>query len=52
MPARAASNATVLLEIGMDQADAVARLAPDGASVAIVPDLAGLDRVLRIQMPD
>jgi release factor glutamine methyltransferase len=51
-PARAAPGATVLLEIGVDQADAVARLAPDGASVAIVPDLAGLDRVVRIQMPD
>jgi release factor glutamine methyltransferase len=52
LPARTAPGATVLLEIGVDQADAVARLAPDGASVAIVPDLAGLDRVVRIQMPD
>jgi release factor glutamine methyltransferase len=51
VPARAALGATVLLEIGVDQANAVARLAPDGASVAIVPDLAGLDRVIRIQMP-
>ena len=48
----AAPTATVLLEIGIGQADAIAGLVPRGASVSIVPDLAGLDRVLRIQMPD
>jgi release factor glutamine methyltransferase len=52
LPSRTAPGASVLLEIGVGQADAVARLAPGGASVAIVPDLAGLDRVLHVQMPD
>ena len=52
LSARAASGATVLLEIGADQAAAVAQLAPDRASVTIVPDLAGLDRILRVEMPD
>ena len=52
LPDRAASGATVLLEIGVDQAEAVSGLAPAGASVSIVPDLAGLDRVVRVEMPD
>lgn len=52
LPDRAASGATVLLEIGADQAEAVSELAPAGASVSIVPDLAGLDRVVRVEMPD
>ena len=49
---RAASGATVLLEIGVGQVDAIAALAAPGASVSVVPDLAGLDRVVRVGMPD
>ena len=48
LPARAAPGATVLLEIGVGQAEAISRLVPPGASVVVVPDLAKLDRVLRI----
>ncbi len=51
VPTRAAAGATVLLEIGVGQVPAVRALAPEGASVTVVPDLAGLDRVVRIEMP-
>ena len=51
LPARAAPRATVLLEIGVGQVDAITALAPPGASVSVVPDLAGLDRVVRVGMP-
>ncbi len=50
LPERASSGATALLELGVGQVDAVTALAPAGASVCVVPDLAGLDRVVRIQM--
>jgi len=50
LPERASSGATALLELGVGQVDAVTALAPAGASVTVVPDLAGLDRVVRIQM--
>ena len=46
--ARAAPGATVLLEIGVGQVEAIRAIAPGGASVEVVPDLAGLDRVVRI----
>ncbi|MCV0402111.1 MAG: peptide chain release factor N(5)-glutamine methyltransferase [Chloroflexi bacterium] len=49
---RARPAATVLLEIGADQGPAVAALAPRGAEMAVVPDLAQLDRVVRIDLPD
>ncbi len=49
---RAAAGATVLLEIGAGQADAVAALVPAGASVSVIRDLAGLDRVARVELPD
>lgn len=52
LPTRAAPGATALLEIGVGQVDAIRSLAPPGASVSVVPDLAGLDRVVRIGMPD
>lgn len=52
LPSRAAPSATVLLELGIDQVPAVRALAPAGASVRVVPDLAGLDRVVRIEMAD
>jgi release factor glutamine methyltransferase len=48
LPARAAPGATVLLEIGVGQVEAISALVPLGTSVAVVPDLAGLDRVVRI----
>ena len=48
---RAAPGATAFLEIGMGQASAIEQLAPLGASVKVVPDLAGLDRVVRLDMP-
>lgn len=55
LPSRAAPGATVLLETGVDQARAIAALASleaPGTAASIVPDLAGIDRVLRLQMPD
>lgn len=52
LPSRAAPSATVLLELGVDQVDAVRALAPSAAAVSVVPDLAGLDRVVRIEMAD
>jgi release factor glutamine methyltransferase len=50
-PDRAAPGATLVLELGVDQVGAVRALTPTGASVAVVPDLAGLDRVVRIDLP-
>jgi len=52
LPIRAAPAAAIFLEIGVGQVDAISALAPPGGSVAVVPDLAGLDRVVRIGMPD
>jgi release factor glutamine methyltransferase len=50
LPERTAAGATVLLEIGDGQRKEIATLVPPGASVFVVPDLAGLDRVLRIDL--
>jgi len=50
-PLHAAPGATLVLELGVDQVAAVTRLAPVGASVSVVRDLAGLDRVVRIELP-
>lgn len=52
LPGRAAPGASVLLEIGADQLDAVSAMAPAGASVSAVRDLAGLERVVRMEMTD
>jgi len=52
LPTRSAPGAIVLLEIGVGQADAITALAPSGASVSVVPDLGGLDRIVRVEMPD
>ena len=52
LPTRAAPAAAVLLELGVDQVDAIRSLAPAGASVSVVPDLAGLERVVRIGLRD
>lgn len=51
VPLHAAPGATVVLELGVDQVDEVRGLVPIGASVSVVPDLAGLDRVVRIDLP-
>jgi release factor glutamine methyltransferase len=48
---RAAPGATVLLEIGDGQADAVSAMVPEGASVMTEVDLGGVERVVRIDMP-
>ena len=45
-----APRATVLLEVGAGQAAAVAGLAPS-ALVSTLPDLAGIERVVRIALP-
>lgn len=50
VPARVADGATVLLEVGSGQAEAVASLAPASASVSTERDLAGLERVVRMQL--
>jgi release factor glutamine methyltransferase len=47
-PGRVADGGTILLEIGVGQVEAIRGLAPAGASVDVVPDLAGLERVVRI----
>jgi release factor glutamine methyltransferase len=50
-PLHAAPGATLILELGVDQVAAVGAMAPVGASVSVVRDLAGLDRVVRIELP-
>jgi release factor glutamine methyltransferase len=50
LPIRAAEGATVLLEIGIGQAEAVGGLAPAGASVSVEHDLAGIERVVRVSL--
>lgn len=52
LPSRATRSATVFLELGVGQVEAVRALAPGEASVSVVPDLAGLDRVVRIGLAD
>lgn len=49
-PDRAAPGATLILELGVNQVEAIRELAPARASVSVVPDLAGLDRVVRIEL--
>lgn len=50
LPGAVAPGAAVFLEIGVDQAAAIERLAPPDASVAVVPDLAGVERVVRLSL--
>lgn len=50
-PLHAAPGATLVLELGVDQVAAIAHLAPVGASVSVVRDIAGLNRVVRIELP-
>ena len=51
LPIRAAEGATVLLEIGIGQAEAVGGLAPERAPVSVERDLAGIERVVRVNLP-
>lgn len=51
LPGRAAPSGSVLLELGVDQVEIIRGLAPPSASVSVVPDLAGLDRVVRLDLP-
>ena len=50
LPDRVAPDGTLLLEIGVGQAEAVRDLAPAGASVSVERDLAGVERVLRLRL--
>ncbi len=50
-PGHAAPGATLILELGMDQVETIRGLVPAVASVSVVPDLAGLDRVVRLELP-
>lgn len=52
LPEKAERGATAFLELGVGQVDTIRALAPAGASVTVVPDLAGLDRVVRLDLPD
>ncbi len=51
VPVHAAPGATLFLELGVGQVPAIMQLAPVGASVTLVRDLSGLDRVVRIELP-
>jgi release factor glutamine methyltransferase len=48
---RVAPGGTLLLEIGIGQAEAVGALAPSGATTSVERDLAGIERVVSIQLP-
>jgi release factor glutamine methyltransferase len=50
LPERTTPGATAFLELGVGQAPVIEAMAP-GATVTVVPDLAGLDRVVRIGLP-
>ena len=51
VPDRVAVGGTLMLEIGIGQAEVVGGLAPAGASGSVERDLAGIERVVRIQLP-
>jgi len=51
LPDRAAAGATVLLEVALGQAAAVAGLSPLGAAVEALPDLGGVPRVVVVRLP-
>jgi release factor glutamine methyltransferase len=50
LPERAEAGAVVLLEVGAGQADAVRAIAPTGASLSSLADLAGLERIVRLEL--
>ena len=47
---RAERRAVVLLEVGAGQADAVRAIAPTAASVSSLADLAGIERIVRVEL--
>jgi release factor glutamine methyltransferase len=47
---RVEPGGTLLVEIGIGQAEAVGALAPSGATTSVHRDLAGIERVVRIQL--
>ncbi len=51
LPGRVTDGATLLLEIGIGQAQAIRELAQAGALVTVERDLAGVERVVRVQLP-
>jgi release factor glutamine methyltransferase len=51
LPTHAAPAATVLLEVALGQAGAVAGLAPDGAVAEALPDIGGVPRVVVVRLP-
>ncbi len=51
-PERVASGGTLLLEIGAGQADVLRSMAGPASSVAVERDLAGMERVVRIELPE
>lgn len=51
-PAAVRPGGTVLLEVGVGQADAVRGLAPPGSIVDTRADMAGVERVVRIGLPN
>jgi release factor glutamine methyltransferase len=51
LPERVAPGSVSLLEIGAGQADAVRSLAPAGASVSTLADLAGIEGIVRVELP-
>jgi release factor glutamine methyltransferase len=52
LPSTVVPGAVALLEIGAGQADAVRGLGPEGASVSTLADLAGVERVVRVELPE
>lgn len=50
LPERATPGATVLLEVALGQADAVAGLASEGAATEALPDLGGVPRVVVVRL--
>jgi release factor glutamine methyltransferase len=48
---RMTPGGALLLEIGIGQAEAVSALAPYGATTTVERDLAGIERVVRIELP-
>jgi release factor glutamine methyltransferase len=50
--AHAEPDAVTLLEIGVGQADGVRALAPEGAAVSTLADLAGIERIVRIELEE
>lgn len=50
-PAAVAPRGTLLLEVGAGQDGVVREHAPRGSSVTVLPDLAGVGRVVRLDLP-